>query len=110
MATAGQPLAILIASNREADAARLRSWLLDDPRQIFRVAIVRTGAEAIARCHAASPDCLLLVDDIPDRAVRDVLKGLPRLHGLLACPVVVIDGGTGGPSHLVDGDETVDAW
>jgi PAS domain S-box-containing protein len=110
MATAGQPLAILIANNREADAARLRSWLLDDPRQSFLVAIVRTGPDALARCHHAPPDCLLLTDGLPDLDVRAILNALPRLHGLPACPIVMIAGSTGGPSHLVDGDETIDTW
>lgn len=111
MAIAGPPLAILIATDGEADAARLRAWLTDDPARACQVAVVRTGAAALGRCRAEPPDCLLLSASVPDMDAHAVLEALPRPHDdLPACPVVVVGSGAARPAAASTDRAVAEAW
>jgi diguanylate cyclase (GGDEF)-like protein/PAS domain S-box-containing protein len=90
------PFRVLLLEDGEADARRIRGWLLGDPDRRFDLVHARTLGEALSQAAAARFDVALLDLCVPDS------EGLPtfrRFHAAFPTLPVVVQSG-------IDADET----
>jgi PAS domain S-box-containing protein len=84
-----EPVRVLIAARRPEDRAEAVAAL---GTATGRVSVQETGtlAEALRRCRAEPPDCVLLHLDLPDAGIYQAVGALARADGAPDVPVIVL--------------------
>jgi DNA-binding response OmpR family regulator len=68
----------------------------------YRVAVVRTPADAAAACRRQAPDIVFVDAGATDRSVLEAIGSLRRHHQLNDAPIVLLWSGTADPP-VIDG-------